>query len=84
MKNLQGEIEKIVHNYWKLTQEEMIAQLLVLFDKHTREVLEKVNKWAKEKNNDSDLVATSDLMRFLANLKLEKQRWLKRQSRVLI
>ena len=42
-----------------------IARFSTLITKIRRQDLEKVKKWAKAKNNDADLVATSDLMRYL-------------------
>ena len=75
--NLHSEISKILeehchaigeHNDWGIPKEMFdlfSSDLLALIKKHERGLIEEIRKWAKQKNNDADLVATSDLMRYL-------------------
>ena len=70
--NLHSKISKILERDCGLTcpngaenNKPSLEPLLALIKKHERGLIEEIRKWAKQKNNDADLVATSDLMRYL-------------------
>lgn len=66
-KTLKEKIARIVLD--SDSRDETINRLLALFETE----IEKIKKWAKQHNNDADLVATSGLMRFLDSLEGGKE-----------
>lgn len=51
---------------------EFIDRIITLITKRENALLERVETWAKEHNNDADLVSTFDLIRYIEALRKEK------------